>query len=340
MFMPSETIQSTNAEKSVEQVTYLDAIRLALFEEMRRDNNVICIGEDIAQFGGAFKVTKGLFEEFGPDRVIDTPIAESGIIGLGIGAAMCGLRPVIEMQFSDFVSNGFTQIVYNAAKAHYRWGQAVPMVIRLPTGGGVGGGPFHSSNTEAWFFHVPGLKLVAPSTVEDARGLMKAAIRDNNPVLFFEHKYLYRRIKGILSGGDGVVPIGQAAVCLPGSDATVVTYGSMVHHSLDAARELAHEGFEVEVIDLRSLLPWDKEAVLRSVKKTGRVLVAHEATRTGGIGGEIAATIAEFAFEHLDAPVQRLCSHDTPVPFAPPLEEFFMPNAKKIKQALQDLLDY
>ncbi len=336
----SESTTKVTKVETSGAITYIEAIRTALIEEMRRDESVFCIGEDIAQFGGAFKATKGLLEEFGPDRVIDTPIAESGIISLGIGAAMCGLRPVVEMQFADFVSNGFSQIVNNAAKAHYRWSQAVPMVIRLPTGGGLSGGPFHSSNLEACFMNVPGLKMVAPSTVNDARGLLKAAIRDNNPVLYFEHKYLYRRAKDPLVSGDGVVPIGVARVCRPGSDVSVITYGAMVQQTELAASELAPAGIEVEIIDLRSLLPWDQQTVLASVRKTNRVLVLHEATRTGGIGGEIASTIGELAFEYLDAPVMRLAAHDTPVPFAPPLEQFFMPNAAKIRQSLEDLLNY
>ncbi len=338
--MQSNVSSSVSKGKETGTVTYLDAIRLALFEEMRRDETVFCIGEDIAKFGGAFKVTKGLLEEFGPDRVIDTPISESGVIGMGIGASMCGLRPVIEMQFGDFVSNGFTQLVENAATAHYRWGQAVPLVVRLPIGGGVHGGPFHSGNLEAWFFHTPGLKIVAPSTVGDARSLLKAAIRDNNPVLYLEHKFLYRRIKEVLDDSEEGIEIGVGRIVRKGDDVTIVTYGAMVYQALEAAETLQKEGLEVEIVDLRSLKPWDKQIVLESVKKTSRALVLHEAVLTGGIGGEIAATIGQFAFEYLDAPVMRLASHDTPVPFAPPLEEFFMPNAKKIEAALRDLLEY
>lgn len=323
-----------------EQITYVEAIRHALLEEMRRDDKVFCMGEDIGAFGGAFKITKGLLEEFGEDRVIDTPICENAIIGLAVGASLCGMRPVVEMQFADFVSNGFNQIVNNAASTYYRWGQPVPMVIRLPSGGGLSAGPWHSQNNEAWFFHVPGLKIVAPSTTADAHGLLKAAIRDNNPVLYFENKYLYRREKDALPHEDNIVEIGKARVAREGSDATVVTYASMVQRSLEAAEALESEGLNIEVIDLRSLLPWDRQTVLASAKKTSRILVAHEATRTGGVGAEISASIAEEAFEYLDAPLKRVCSHDTPVPYAPPLEEFFMPSAEKIADALRSLCSY
>lgn len=325
---------------AAQQITYVEAIRQALFEEMRRSADVFCMGEDIGVFGGAFKITKGLLEEFGEDRVIDMPICENAIIGLAIGAALCGMRPVVEMQFADFVANGFNQIVNNAAKTHYRWGQPVPMVIRLPSGGGLSAGPWHSQNNEAWFFHVPGLKIVAPSTAADAHGLLKAAIRDNNPVLYFENKYLYRRVKEGIPSDTNLVEIGSARVAREGSDATVITYSSMVQQSLEAAEILAQQGLSVEVIDLRSLLPWDRQTVLASAKKTARVLVVHEATKTGGIGAEISASIAEEAFEYLDAPLRRLCSFDTPVPYAPPLEQFFAPNAAKIAEALRSLCEY
>ena len=328
------------AQNQTGEVTYLDAIRLALLEEMRRDSSVFLMGEDIGPFGGAFKVTAGLLEEFGEDRVIDTPIAETAILGMAIGAAMSGLRPVVEMQFADFVLNGFNQLVTNAAKVHYRVSQPVPLTVRLPAGGGVHGGPFHSVNPEAWFMHVPGLKIVAPSTATDARGLLKSAIRDNNPVLYLEHKYLYRRVKETVPQDDGAVPIGVACVAREGTDVTVITYGAMVYQSLEAAEALGSEGISVEVIDLRSILPWDRQAVLKSVKKTARALVVHEATLTAGVGAEIAAVIGEYAFEYLDAPVSRIASHDTPVPFAPPLEEFFMPNAAKIKSAIRALVDF
>jgi len=322
------------------ETTYLEAIRQALFEEMRRDNTVFVIGEDIAQFGGAFKVTKGLLAEFGADRVIDAPIAESAIVAAAIGAAMCGMRPVVEMQFADFVTNAYNLPASNPAKAHYRWSQPVPMVVRCPSGGGIHGGPFHSTNPEGIFFHIPGLKLVCPSTPSDARGLLKSAIRDNNPVLFFEHKFLYRRAKEVLTEDDGAVPLGLAKIVRAGTDLTIVTYGSTVPMSLEAAEKLAQEDYGVEVIDLRTVLPWDRQTVLDSVKRTSRALVIHEDTRTGGIGAEIAATISELCFEYLDAPVGRVASHDTPVPFAPPLEEFFMPSAAKIEIELRRVLNF
>lgn len=321
-------------------VTYIEAISQGLREEMRRDPAVFLIGEDIGAFGGAFKVTKGFIEEFGPDRVIDSVLAEGAIIGAAAGAALMGLRPVAEMQFSDFVSNGFNQIVNIAAKYHYRNFVPVPMVVRLPTGGGLRGGPFHSANTEAWFFHVPGLKLVAPSTPLDAKGLIKAAIRDPNPVLYYESKYLYRHVKDELPEDDYVVPIGKADVKREGGDITVVTYGVGVHWALEAAERVAGEGVSVEVLDLRTLLPLDRHAVLESVRKTGKVLVVHEDTITGGIGAEIAALVSSDAFEYLDAPVRRVASPDTPVPYAPTLEDFILPNADKVALELRSLAAY
>lgn len=321
-------------------VTYIEAISQGLREEMRRDPAVFLIGEDIGAFGGAFKVTKGFIEEFGPDRVIDSVLAEGAIIGAAAGAALMGLRPVAEMQFSDFVSNGFNQIVNVAAKYHYRNFVPVPMVVRLPTGGGLRGGPFHSASTEAWFFHVPGLKLVAPSTPLDAKGLIKAAIRDPNPVLYYESKYLYRHVKDELPEDDYVVPIGKADVKREGGDITVVTYGVGVHWALEAAERVAGEGVSVEVLDLRTLLPLDRHAVLESVRKTGKVLVVHEDTITGGIGAEIAALVSSEAFEYLDAPVRRVASPDTPVPYAPTLEDFILPNADKVALELRSLAAY
>ncbi|MCB0338318.1 MAG: alpha-ketoacid dehydrogenase subunit beta [Bdellovibrionales bacterium] len=329
-----------NIEVPTGPVTYIDAIRQAMLEEMHRDENVFLIGEDIANFGGAFKATKGLVDIFGPQRVIDTPIGESGILGLSIGASMMGMRPIAEMQFADFVTCGYTQLVEQAAKNHYRWGQANPIVVRLPSGGGLGAGPFHSCNPEAWFLNIPGLKMVAPSTPNDARGLLKAAVRDNNPVLFLEHKFLYRRAKDVLTPGDDIVPIGKGKVVRSGRDLTIVTYHSMVQFSVEAADELAAEGFDIEVIDLRSLVPWDKELVQESVSRTNRVLIVHEATRTGGYGAEIAATIAEENFKDLDAPVARVASIDTPVPFAPPLEKYFLPNKDKIAAKARELLEF
>lgn len=321
-------------------MTYLEAISAGLREEMRRDPDVFCIGEDIGVYGGAFKVTKGFVEEFGEDRVLDTPVAESGFIGAAIGAALMGMRPVVEMQFADFIACGFNQVVNMAAKCHYRWGAAVPIVIRCPSGGGLRAGPFHSQNPEAWFFRVPGLKVVAPSTPADAKGLIKAAVRDENPVLYMEHKGLYRFVKGEVPEGEYTVPIGEARLVRNGSAATVVAYGSMVHRALEAAEELSKEGIEVEIVDLRSLLPYDIELILESVKKTSRVLVTHEDTLTGGIGGEIAAQICERAFEYLDAPVTRVAALDTPVPYSPPLEDFFLPNTRKILDSLRRLVAY
>jgi len=321
------------------EITYIQAISDGLREEMQRDESVFLLGEDIGNYGGAFKVTKGFIEEFGEDRVIDTPLAESAILGMSIGAALQEMRPVAEMQFSDFVSTGFNQLVNNAAKIHYRWGAAVPMTVRMPTGGGVHGGPFHSQNTEAWFFHVPGLKLVAPSTPYDAKGLIKAAIRDNNPVLYFEHKYLYRRGKGELPNDDFVVEIGKGRVAREGKDLTVLTYGSMVPASIEAANQLASQ-IDTEVIDLRSLMPLDMELILESVRKTNKALIVHEDIKTGGIGAELSARITEEVFEWLDGPIRRVTSIDTPVPFAPSLEEYFMPNPDKIAAGIRELWDY
>ncbi|NOY77306.1 MAG: alpha-ketoacid dehydrogenase subunit beta [Calditrichaeota bacterium] len=322
------------------ETTYLEAIKQGLREELLRDERVFLLGEDIGVYGGAFKVTKGLVEEFGEERIIDTPLSESAIIGAAMGAAVMGMRPVAEIQFSDFSTNAFTQIVNNVAKAHYRYGAVVPLTIRCPSGGNVHGGPYHSQNPEAWFTQVPGLKVVAPSTAYDAKGLIKAAIRDNNPVIFFEHKYLYRRIKETLPNEDFIVPIGKAKVQREGQDMSIITYGAMVHYSLEAAQILEKEGISVEVVDLRSLLPFDKDRILESVKKTSRVLVAYEAPLTGGFGGEIAAVIADEGFEFLDAPVRRIASLDTPVPFSPPLEEFYMPNPEKIAEAARNLMAY
>lgn len=321
-------------------MTYLEAISAGLREEMRRDPDVFCIGEDIGVYGGAFKVTKDFIKEFGEERVIDTPVAESGFIGAAIGAAMMGLRPVVEMQFSDFIACGFNQVVNMAAKSHYRWGASVPLVIRCPSGGGLRAGPFHSQNPEAWFFRVPGLKVVAPSTPFDAKGLIRAAIRDNNPVLYMEHKALYRFIKGEVPDDEYTVPIGEARVVREGTAASVISYGSMVHRALEAAETLGGEGIDVEVVDLRSLLPFDRDAVLRSVRKTNRVMITHEDTLTGGIGGEISAVIAQEAFEFLDAPVMRVAAIDTPVPYSPPMEDFFLPNTEKILDTLRALIAY
>lgn len=322
------------------EITMLEAIRAALFEEMERDPAVVALGEDIGVYGGAFKVTEGLLAKFGRERVIDTPISETAIVGAACGMSYLGLRPVVEMQFMDFIACCFNQVTNFVAKSHYRWGAPVPMVVRGPSGGGVHGGPFHSASPEMHFVHTPGLKVVYPSTAYDAKGLLKSAIRDNNPVLFFEHKFLYRRIKQEVPAEDFTVPIGKAAVRRPGRDLTIVSYGAMVHTSLEAAAALAAEGIEAEVIDLRSLLPLDREAILGSVRKTNKLLVVHEDTRTGGIAGEIAAIVCESAFEDLDGPIARVTGLDTPVPYAPPLEQRFLPNVEKVAAAARELAKY
>jgi 2-oxoisovalerate dehydrogenase E1 component beta subunit len=321
------------------EITYLQAISEGLHEEMLRDESVFCLGEDIGTYGGAFRVTQGFLKEFGRPRILDTPLSESAIIGAAVGAAIMGFRPVVEMQFADFVTGGFNMLVNFAAKSHYRWGARVPMVVRLPSGGGTRGGPFHATNPEAWFTRVPGLKVVVPATVRDAKGLIKAAIRDNNPVLYLEHKFLYRRLKDTLEG-EILTPIGKARVAREGRQVSLVAYGSMVYHGLNVAEELAKEGVDVEVIDLRTLIPLDEEAVLQSVRKTSRVVVCHEDTKTGGFGGEVAARIAELAFEHLDAPVRRVAAKDTPVPHAPQLEDAFLPQPADLKKALLETVAY
>src|SRR6187399_294626 len=319
------------------ELTYLEAIREALVEEMRRDAKVFVLGEDVGAYGGAFGVTQGMYEEFGEMRVLDMPISESAIVGVSIGAALRGYRPVAEMQFADFISCAFDQIVNQAATLRYRYGgrASVPLVVRAPSGGNVGGGLYHSQNPEAWFIHRPGLKVVAPSTAWDAKGLLKAAIRDDNPVVYFEHKYLYRRAKGPVPEGDEIVPIGVAAIRRPGSDITLLTYAAMVTPSLEAADRLAKEGIEVEVIDLRTLLPFDKGAIFTSLERTNRVLVVHEDVKTLGIGAELSAVIMEERFEARDAPVMRLTYPDTHPPFAQALEAANLPDAEKISDALR-----
>jgi len=323
-------------------LTYLDAIREALLEEMRRDPKVFVLGEDVGPYGGAFGVTQGLCDEFGELRVIDTPISESAIIGVSIGAALRGYRPVAEMQFADFISCGFDQIVNQAATLRYRYGgrASVPIVVRAPSGGNVSGGLYHSQNPEAWFIHRPGLKVVAPSTPYDAKGLLKAAIRDDNPVVYFENKYLYRRAKGPVPEGDEIVPIGVAATRREGSDATLLTYGAMVQPSLEAADRMAREGVEVEVIDLRTLMPFDREAMFRSVEKTSRAVIVHEDVKTLGLGAELSAVLMEERFDHLDAPVLRVTYPDTHCPFSHILEQANLPNADKIVDALRRLAAY
>ena len=322
------------------ETAYVDAVREALFEEMERDPRVFVLGEDVGVYGGAFKVTDGLLARFGEDRVIDTPISETAIVGAAVGAAMAGMRPVAELQFADFASCAFDMITNFAAKARYRTGVGVPLVVRGPAGGGVHGGPFHSQNPEAYFAHTPGLKVVQPATAYDAKGLMKAAIRDEDPVIFFEHKFLYRRVRESLPEGDWIVPIGKAAVRREGRDLSILTYGAMVWTALDAARILESEGIDVEVVDLRTLFPLDEETILASVGRTNKAIVLHEATRTGGIGAEVAAVLAERCFEFLDAPLVRVTAPDTPVPFSPPLEEFFLPNAEKVCRAARALVGY
>jgi 2-oxoisovalerate dehydrogenase E1 component beta subunit len=324
------------------ELSYLEAIREALVEEMRRDAKVLVLGEDVGAYGGAFGVTQGLYDEFGEMRVIDTPISESAIIGVSVGAALRGYRPVAEMQFADFISCGFDQIVNQAATLRYRYGgrTSVPIVVRAPSGGNVGGGLYHSQNPEAWFVHRPGLKVVAPSTPFDAKGLLKAAIRDDDPVVYFEHKYLYRRAKGPVPEGDEIVPIGVAATRREGDDITLLTYGAMVVPSLEAADRLAKTGIEVEVIDLRSLMPFDKAAIFASVEKTSRALIVHEDVKTLGIGAELSAVIMEERFEHLDAPVLRVTYPDAHCPFSQALEAANLPDADKISEALRQLAAY
>ncbi len=322
------------------EITYLEAIREALFEEMERDSNVFCLGEDIGAYGGAFKVTDGLQAKFGEQRVIDTPISEIAIIGAAAGAAHMGMRPVCEMQFIDFISCGYDMLTNYVATARYRAMLPCPMVVRGPSGGYVRGGPFHSQNPEAAFLHTPGLKMVYPATASDAKGLMKAAIRDEDCVLFFEHKYLYRRIKETMPAGDHVVPIGKATTAREGKDVSIITYAATVWKSLEAAEELEKEGVSVEVIDLRSLAPLDDEAIVATVKKTNRVLVVHEDTRTGGVAGEIAARINELAFEWLDAPVLRVTAADVPLPYSPPLEDYVLPQTTDIVKAVRRLAAY
>ena len=324
------------------ELTYLEAINAALHDEMELDDRVFCMGEDVGKQGGAFGATKGIQQRFGVPRAIDTPVAEAGIAGVAIGAAMAGQRPVAEMQFGDFVSIAFDQLVTCAAKMHYRIGWAVPMVMRCPNGGGVGGGPYHSENVEAWFHHHAGLKIVCPATAEDAYGLLRSAIRDPNPVVFCEHKFLYRREKAeVPTGPHGVlVPLGQAAVRRTGDDLTIVTYASTVRSAMTVADQLEAYEISAEVIDLRTLIPFDSETVLESVRKTGKVLVVHEDNLTGGFGAEVAAIIAEHAFEYLDAPVRRLAALDTPIPFAPVLEQEYLPTEEDLLAAALDLASY
>jgi pyruvate/2-oxoglutarate/acetoin dehydrogenase E1 component len=323
------------------EITYLEAIREGIIEEMERDADVFCLGEDIGAYGGAFKVTDGLSERFGEQRVLDTPISEVGIIGAAAGAAHMGMRPIVEMQFIDFIANAYDMLTNYVATARYRALLPCPMVVRGPSGGYVRGGPFHSQNPEAGFIHTPGLKVVYPSTAEDAKGLLKSAIRDDDCVLFFEHKYLYRRIKGTMPAGDHVVPLGKARVAREGQDLSIITYAATVWKALEAADQLEREdGLSVELIDLRTLSPLDDEAIEATTKKTNRVLVVHEDTRTGGLAGEITARINESCFAWLDAPVLRVTAHDVPLPYAPQLEDFVLPQASDIVTAARALAAY
>ena len=328
---------------SAKKVTYLEAISDAIREEMLRDEAVFLLGEDVGTYGGAFKVSAGLLEEFGPERVVDTPMSEAAIIGSAVGAALMGMRPIAEMQFIDFITCGFDQIINMASKMYWRSGMPVPMVIRGPSGGGVKGGPFHSASPEAWFFHAPGIKVVVPATTYDAKGLLKAAIRDNNPVLYLEHKLLYRmpELREELPAEDYTVPLGKAITRREGEDMTMLTYGAMVYQCLRAAQTLEEEDdMQVEVLDLRSLTPLDHEAIIASVKHTNKVLIVHEDTLTGGIGAELSAILVEDVFEYLDGPISRVAAPDTAFPYAPSLEAAFLPNADKITTAARKLAAY
>jgi len=320
------------------EATYLIAIAEALWEEMERDERVYLLGEDIGAYGGAFKVTEGFIERFGPERVMDTPIAEETIVGMAIGSAMEGFRPVAEFQYADFMTSGYDEIVTAAAKYHYRSGVPLPMVLRGPSGGGVRASAFHSSNPEPWFAHAPGLKVICPAFPSDAKGLLKSAVRDDNPCVFFEHKWIYRRIKEVVPDDiDFLVPIGQAKVQREGTDVSIVTYGAMVHQALEAAEDLSQKGVSAEVVDLRTVHPLDTETVLKSVEKTSRVLVLYESHRFLGVGAEVAAMIAEEGFQHLDAPVMRLAPPNVPVPFSPPLEDAYLPQVADIEAAVEKL---
>src|SRR5205814_459435 len=321
-------------------LTYLEAIRQGIWEEMEHDPSVFCLGEDIGIYGGAFKITDGFIDRFGPERVIDTPIAESAIVGAAFGASLTGMRPVAEFQFMDFIGCAMNQISNMVAKTHYLWGAPAPLVLRGPSGGNVHGGPFHSQNPEMWFVHVPGLKIVCPASAYDAKGLIKAAIRDNNPVIFFEHKYLYRRIKDEVPANDYIVPIGKARIAREGSDLSVITYAAMVYTAMEAAEIVSKEGINVEILDLRTLSPLDREAIVQTVRKTNKVIILHEHSRTGGIAGEIAAIINEEAFDDLDGPIARIAAKDSPVPFSPPQEEYFLPKVSDVVREARRLHAY
>jgi 2-oxoisovalerate dehydrogenase E1 component beta subunit len=322
------------------QLTYLEAIRQGIWEEMERDPTVFCLGEDIGIYGGAFKVTDGFIDRFGPERVIDTPIAESAIVGAAFGASLTGMRPVAEFQFMDFIPCAMNQISNMVAKTHYLWGAPAPLVLRGPSGGYVHGGPFHSQNPEMWFVHNPGLKVICPATPSDAKGLIKAAIRDNNPCIFFEHKFLYRRIKEEIPADDYVVPIGKARIAREGRDLSVITYAATVHTALEAAEILAKEGIEIEILDLRTVSPLDREAIAATVKKTNKVIILHEHSRTGGLAGEIAAVINEEVFDDLDGPIVRIAGLDSAIPFSPPQEHHFLPKVEDVVRESRRLKAY
>jgi 2-oxoisovalerate dehydrogenase E1 component beta subunit len=322
------------------QLTYLEAIRQGIWEEMDRDPTVFCLGEDIGIYGGAFKVTDGFIDRFGPERVIDTPIAESAIVGAAFGASLTGMRPVAEFQFMDFIGCAFNQISNMVAKTHYLWGAPAPLVLRGPSGGYVHGGPFHSQNPEMWFVHNPGLKVICPATPYDAKGLIKAAIRDNNPCIFFEHKYLYRRIKEEVPAEDYVVPIGKARIARDGRDLSVITYAAMVHTALEAAEILSKEGIDLEILDLRTVSPLDREGIAQTVKKTNKVILLHEHSRTVGLAGEISAIINEEAFDDLDGPIVRIAGLDSAIPFSPPQEHHYLPKVEDVVREARRLKAY
>ena len=333
---PGETGAPAAAARG--QTTYVDAIREGLREEMLRDERVFLLGEDIGAYGGAFKVTEGFIDRFGPERVMDTPIAEETIVGMAIGSAMEGFRPVAEFQYADFMTSGFDEIVTAAARYHFRSGVPLPIVLRGPSGGGVRASSFHSTNPEPWFAHAPGMKVLCPAFPSDAKGLLKSAVRDDNPCVFFEHKWIYRRIKEVVpEEPDFLVPIGRAKVYRDGTDVSIVTYGMMVHLALEAAENLFQKGIAVEVVDLRTVHPLDTETVLKSVEKTSRALVLYESHRFLGVGAEVAAMIAEEGFQHLDAPVMRLAPPNVPVPFSPPLEDAYLPQVADIEAAVEKL---
>jgi len=338
----SDNFGSSDAAASVDRnLTYLEAITEAITQAMVDDDSVLVLGEDVGgDFGGAFKATKGLAARFGDARVMNTPLAELSFTGMATGMALMGLRPIVEMQFADFITSAFDSIVQFAATTHYRWGGKVPWVMRAPSDGGIRSGPYHSQNPEAWFVHTPGLKVVAPATPADAKGLLLAAVADDNPVIFFEAKPLYRSLRGLVPEGHYTVEMGKAAVARPGTDLSIITYGTQVHTSLEAAQRMAGDGLSVEVVDLRSLKPLDTETILDSATRTGRVLVVHAANRMAGVGAEIAALVAQEAFEWLDAPVRRIGGLDTPVPFSPPLEDAYRPNADVIEAAARKLVAY